>query len=151
MDIILNQTIAKVGRAGDIVKVADGYARNFLIPTGMAHEATRANRKAHEGRVKMVDKKSDILQLQAEDMKAKVDGQTITLDGRTAKNSTKLFGAITAADIAAAIKQKLNVDVDKRNIGLLHPIKIAGSHSVSVHLHKDIDANITVEITTVEA
>lgn len=151
MEVILNQTIAKVGRAGEIVKVADGYARNFLIPRGLAMEANRANRKSLEGIQRAMSKKADTIQAGAEGVKSLLDGQTITLEGRTAPNSTKLFGAITSQQVADAIKEKLRVDVDKRSVGLLHPIKVAGSHEVLVHLHHGVDAKIIVEITPVEA
>jgi large subunit ribosomal protein L9 len=151
MDVILNQTIPKVGRQGDVVRVADGFARNFLIPRGLAHEATHGNRRALEGKAKVMDRKSDELTMNAETLKGKLDGQTIQLQGRCAKNSTKLFGAVTTTDIAAAIKDRLHVDVDKRMVGLIHPLKSAGSFPVPLHLHQHVDAEITIEITPTEA
>ncbi|MEP0766380.1 MAG: 50S ribosomal protein L9 [Fimbriimonadia bacterium] len=151
MDVILNQTIAKVGHAGDVVRVSDGYARNFLIPRGLAQPATRGTRKAHEGLVKALDKKSSEIQLKAEELKSKLDGQVLTMEGRCAKNSTKLFGTITTTQIAEAIKERFHVEVDKRVIGLIHPLKSVGSHPVVLHLHRNVDANMTVEIIPVEA
>ena len=151
MDVILNQTIQKVGRQGDVVRVADGYARNFLVPRGLAHEATHGNRKALAGKVKMMDRKSDELTMGAETMKEKVDGQTIQLAGRCAKNSTKLYGAITSSDVADAIKSRFHIDIDKRMVGLVHPLKSAGAFPVTLHLHHQVDAEITVEITPTEA
>jgi large subunit ribosomal protein L9 len=151
MDVILNQTIAKVGHAGDVVRVSDGYARNFLIPRGLAKPATTGNRRAHEGLAKVMDKKAGEVQLVAEEVKGEVDGRTIRLEGKTAPNSTKLFGAITAANIAEAINEQLHVEVDKRAVGLLHPIKSAGVFTIKLHLHRGVDADLTVEIVPTEA
>jgi len=151
MEVILNQTIPKIGRAGEIVKVADGYARNFLIPRGLAAEATRGVRKSHAALTANLERKADSIRANAEALRDKLEGKGLELKGKTAANSTKLFGAITAQNVAEAIKAQLGTEVDKRSVGILHPIKSTGAHEVSLHLHPGVDAKITVNVTPTEA
>lgn len=150
MKVILEQTVQKLGKAGQVVSVADGFARNFLFPKGLARVADKAGiaRLEREGdkATAEVEKTRDSAKKTAE----KIGGTTIRLTGQTAKGATKLFGAITSADIAEALKTETGVELDKRAIALLHPIKRLGIYDVMVDLHRDADATIRVEVANEE-
>ena len=150
MKVILEQTVQKLGKAGQVVSVADGFARNFLFPKGLARVADKAGiaRLEREGDkvAAEVEKTKDSAKKTAE----KIGGTTIRLTGQTAKGATKLFGAITSADIAEALKSETGVELDKRAIALLHPIKRLGVYDVMVDLHRDADATIRVEVANEE-
>ncbi|MDW8052737.1 MAG: 50S ribosomal protein L9 [Armatimonadota bacterium] len=146
MEVILLRDVPNLGKAGDIKKVAGGYARNYLIPKGWAVPATKGNLKARAERERVRKERAEQLRQAAQEAAAKLNGQTVVLQGRTAPNSTKLFGAITAEAIARAIEQQYGVRVDKRLIDLLEPIKMAGTYSVPIRWEADIEATITVEV-----
>jgi large subunit ribosomal protein L9 len=150
MKVILEQTVQKLGKAGQVVTVADGFARNFLFPKGLARVADRAGiaRLEREGEkaAAEIEKTKDSALKTAD----KIGGTTIRLTGQTAKGATKLFGAVTSADISAAIKQETGVELDKKAIALLHPIKRLGVYDVMVDLHRDADATIRVEVANEE-
>ena len=150
MKVILEQTVQKLGKAGQVVSVADGFARNFLFPKGLARVADKAGiaRLEREGdkAAAEVEKTKDSAKKTAE----KIGGTTIRLTGQTAKGATKLFGAITSADIAEALKSETGVELDKKSIALLHPIKRLGVYDVMVDLHRDADATIRVEVANEE-
>ena len=150
MKVILEQTVQKLGKAGQVVSVADGFARNFLFPKGLARVADKAGlaRLEREGeKVAAEIEKTKDSALKTAD---KIGGTTIRLTGQTAKGATKLFGAVTSADIAAAIKSETGVDLDKKAIALLHPIKRLGVYDVMVDLHRDADATVRVEVANEE-
>lgn len=146
MKVILEQTVHKLGKAGQVVSVADGFARNFLFPKGLARVADKSGlarlERESEKAAAEIEKTRDSAVKSAE----KIAGTTIRLTGQTAKGATKLFGAITSGDIADALKAETGVDVDRRAIALLHPIKRLGIYDVMVDLHRDADATITVEV-----
>ena len=146
MEVILVRDVPNLGKAGDIKKVAGGYARNYLIPKGWAVPATKGNLKMRAERERVRKERAEQLRQAARDAAAKLNGQTVTIQGRTAPNSTKLFGAVTADAIAEAIQQQHGVRVDKRTIDLLDPIKTAGTHTVTIRWEADIEATITVEV-----
>ncbi len=146
MEVILMRDVPNLGKAGDIKKVAGGYARNYLIPKGWAVPATKGNLKARAERERVRKERAEQIRQAARETAAKLDGQTVTIQGRTAPNSTKLFGAVTADAIAEAILQQHGVRVDKRTIDLLEPIKMAGTYAVPIRWEADIEATITVEV-----
>jgi large subunit ribosomal protein L9 len=150
MKVILEQTVQKLGKAGQVVSVADGFARNFLFPKGLARVADKAGiaRLEREGEkaAAELEKTKDSALKTAE----KIGGKTIRLTGQTAKGATKLFGAITTADIADALKAETGVELDRKSIALLHPIKRLGVYDVMVDLHRDADATIRVEVANEE-
>jgi large subunit ribosomal protein L9 len=131
MKVILQQDVAKVGREGEVVTVADGYARNYLFPRNLAVEAAGGALKAH--------------QAQAEQAQAALTDKTVKVPAR-AGETDRLYGSITAQDIADAIKSSLGVAVDKRKVHLVDPIKSLGTYTVPVKLHRDIAVNLTVEV-----
>ncbi|MCW5947543.1 MAG: 50S ribosomal protein L9 [Fimbriimonadales bacterium] len=150
MKVILNQTLPKVGKEGQVVNVADGFARNFLFPRGIAVPATKGTLALLEKQNAKVAEELASTKAGAAGLAEKVDGQTIRLVGKTAKGSPKLFGAITSADIAAGIKESLGVEIDKKTVALLHPIKRIGVYEVLIDLHRDVDATIKLEIADEE-
>lgn len=144
VEVILREDVQSLGRAGDLVKVKPGYARNFLLPKGLAFEATEGNKKriAAEARVRSAKLASE--RAGAEALAARVAALALTLPGKAGEEG-KLFGSITAADIAAALAAA-GVEIDRRKIELEHPIKTLGMHSVPVRLHPDVHAEVKVNV-----
>jgi len=144
MEVILNQDIDRIGKTGQIVKVKDGFARNFLIPNGMAVPVTSANlKKIEEG------KQQKTLQLEkakreAEELKAKLARLSLTMPVLTHEED-KLYASITAQDLATALSEE-GFNIDKNSIVLEEPIKALGIYEVSVNLHPEISAKVKVWI-----
>jgi large subunit ribosomal protein L9 len=146
MKVILNQTVPKVGKAGTVVIVADGFARNYLFPRGLAIVADKRQIEALEKRNARLAAKTAEEKTSAESVQEKLDGKTVRIEGQVGKGQGKLFGAITSQDVADAIKQQLGVEVDRRKIALIEPIKKLGAHEVEIDLHREVDAKVTVEV-----
>lgn len=144
MEVILREDVKKLGRAGELVKVKPGYARNFLLPQGLAYEATAGNLKRIEAESKSRNARVAQERSEAEAVAAKLAGITVTLT-RKAGEGDRLFGSITAQDIADALAQK-GQSVDKRKIELEHPIKTIGEHTVPVQLHHDVVAQVKITV-----
>ncbi|GMT43157.1 MAG: hypothetical protein IEMM0002_1568 [bacterium] len=144
MNIILKEDIEKVGRAGQKVKVAGGYARNFLIPQGLALEATQSNLKVLELHMKTRAKKLSAPKEQAEEMAVEVAGLRLVFIRKSGEEG-KLFGSVTASDIGNAVLEK-NVAIDKKKVLLDMPIKQLGEHRVKIRLHPEVIAEVTIEI-----
>ncbi len=144
MKVILIDEIRGLGTRGDIVSVKDGYARNFLIPKKLAREATPGNLKSVEQDRKkwalLANQEKETAQKAAE----RVKGTKVRVEKRVGENG-QLFGSVTANEIADALLAK-GIDVDKRRIELAHPIKSLGTHDVEVRLHRDVNAQIQVEV-----
>ena len=145
MKLILQQEVSGLGSAGDVVEVKDGYGRNYLIPRGAAIRWTRGAerqidsiRKARQAReIRDIDT--------AEDVRQKLEGLNVQLQVR-AGESGRLFGAVTPADIAAAVKSSGGPDVDKRRIEVGNPIKTLGVHQVAIRLHDEVAAQLNVNV-----
>ncbi|MEI6512021.1 MAG: 50S ribosomal protein L9 [bacterium] len=146
MKVILTHNVPKLGKDGDVITVADGYARNYLLPRSLAKVADASNMKSLLKRLSVLERKAETIKANAAEMAGKLEGQSITVKAKTGKNSTKLFGTITANDIADAIKQQYKLDVDKRRIALPDPIKTTGEHEVSIHFHQDVDTKLKVVV-----
>jgi large subunit ribosomal protein L9 len=146
MKVILNQTVPKVGKEGTVVTVADGYARNYLFPRGLAIVADRKQVAALAKRHERVAAKTADAKAAAETLRDSIDGATVRLPGQVGQGGTKLFGAITAQDVADALKNQLNVDIDRKKIALIEPIRRLGTHSVELDLHREVDAKVNVEV-----
>ncbi len=145
MIVILKRDVKGTGKAGDVVKVSDGYARNMLLPKGLAEEATKNNvhtlEKAREKREEEEKKAKAAAEKQAEEMKnMKVEIVTKAGEGG------KLFGSITTKDIADALKEQHGMNIDKRKIVLDQPIKEIGVKRVKVKIYPEITATIAVEV-----
>ena len=144
MQVILREDIEKLGKIGDLVKVADGYARNFLVPMKKAIEATPKNVNAMEHARKMVSDRIRKLKKEATTEADKIKGLSITIKAKTGEEG-KLFGSVTSMDIAEAAKAQ-GVVIDKRKIVLAEPIKRLGDFTVVVKLHADIAAELKVSV-----
>ncbi|HYH05767.1 MAG TPA: 50S ribosomal protein L9 [Thermoanaerobaculia bacterium] len=144
MKVILTEEIRGLGTRGDVVTVKDGYARNFLLPKNLAREATTGNLKQieHERRkwALLAQEEKDAAQKAAD----KVKGVKVRIEKRVGEHG-HLFGSVTANEIADALAAK-GVEVDKRRIELEQPIKNVGLHDVDVRLHRDVTAQIQVEV-----
>lgn len=144
MKVILIDEIRGLGSRGDIVNVKDGYARNYLFPKDLAREATPGNLKS----VEQERKKWALLSQKERDAAAKaaeaVKGARVVVHKRVGENG-HLFGSVTAVEIADALHEK-GLEVDKRRIELSRPIKSLGTHDVEVRLHRDVSAQIQVEV-----
>jgi large subunit ribosomal protein L9 len=151
MKVILNQTVPKLGKEGQVVTVADGFARNYLFPRGMATLADKRQLKVLERRRIRLDARAAETKTEAQGLREKVEGKVVRLPGKVGREQTKLFGAITAQDVADALREQHNIQVDKKQVGLLQPIKRLGEHPVELDLHREVDATITVIVYDPEA
>ena len=150
MQIILLERVAGLGNLGDVVTVKNGYARNFLIPTAKAKRATEANLKEFEERRAELEAKQAAVLADAQARQAKLDGQTITISQKAGVDG-RLFGSVTNADIADAIKAT-GIEVVKANVRLPEgPFKAVGEYTVEVALHADAVATITVVVAATAA
>ncbi|MDQ6706074.1 MAG: 50S ribosomal protein L9 [Acidobacteriota bacterium] len=144
MDVILREEIEKLGNRGDLVKVADGYARNFLLPRRKAVAATESNRKiveqerhAHLRReAKQKDESADLAKM--------LQGTVVTIRQKAGEND-QLFGSVTVKDVADALASQ-NFTIDRRKILLEEPIKTLGEHKIAVRLHREVSTEITVNV-----
>jgi large subunit ribosomal protein L9 len=144
IEVILREDIKTLGKAGEMVRVKPGYARNYLLPQGLAYEATEGNKKriAAETRVRTARNQAD--RTEAERFAATLGEVALTLSGKAGEEG-KLFGSITSQDIADALSRQGHA-VDKRKIELEHPIKTTGSHTVAVRLHPEVHAELRVSV-----
>jgi large subunit ribosomal protein L9 len=145
MKIILQRQVENLGGPGEIVQVADGYARNYLIPRGLAAPATKGAvrhaerlRAGHQERLRRA--RSD-----AEALAARLSKAPIRLTSR-AGDDGRLFGSVTAQDIADEVNRSLEAGIDRRQIHLEQPIRSTGAHEVKVHLHPEVNASVTVDV-----
>ena len=151
MDVILLERIGKLGQMGDVVRVKDGYARNFLLPRGKALRATSDNKSRFEGMKEELQVKSLEAKGVAGQMAAKVDGKTYIVI-RQASESGQLFGSVTPRDIAALLKGD-GADISRSHVVLNAPIKSIGQYKVPLELHPDVEVSVTVTVarSTAEA
>lgn len=148
MEVILREDIEKLGTRGQVVKVAPGYARNFLLPKRLAVAATEANKKIVEQERQAHLRKEAKLKGEAEDLAKLMTGVSVTITQKAGEND-QLFGSVTAKDIADALAAK-NYTIDRRRIQLDEPIKQLGEFKVPVRLHKDVTAEVTVVVAKEE-
>ena len=144
MEVILKQEIHKLGGKGDVVRVANGYARNFLFPKQMALPATAANRKQIEEMRAAADREAARLRGDAAKLAEQLEALTIEITAR-AGDSDQLFGSVTSRDIAAELETK-GYNIDRHKIALSKPIRMVGEHVVSVHLHRDVTVALNVNV-----
>jgi len=144
MEVILREDVQSLGKAGQLVKVKPGYARNFLLPRGLAFEATPGNKKRIEAEAKARDTKANAEKAASEQLAARLGSITLAMRGKAGEEG-KLFGSITAQDIAEALAAE-GFSVDKRKLELEHPIKTVGFHSVTVRLQPEVHAEVRVNV-----
>jgi large subunit ribosomal protein L9 len=145
MKLILTAAVDNLGVAGDVVEVKDGYGRNYLVPRGYAIRWTRGGEKQIDG----IKRSRDAREIRgidhAQEVRTKLEDLSVEL-GVRAGETGKLFGAVTAADVATAIKKAGNVSVDKRSVEIIKPIKTLGTHTVGVKLHDAVTAHIQLAV-----
>ena len=145
MKLILTAAVDKLGLAGDVVEVKDGYGRNYLVPRGLAIAWTRGAEKQIEGIKRARDAREIRGVDHAQQVRSQLEGLTVEL-GVRAGNSGRLFGAVTPADVAGAIKKAGGPAVDKRGVQIAKPIKDVGTHTVGVKLHDAVTAHVPVSV-----
>lgn len=145
MKVILMQDIADQGKQGDVVNVSDGYARNYLFPRKLAVEAAGGALKNLQAKHALEERRTEKLLQEAERTAEQLRDKTVTLSVRAGEKD-RLYGRVTAADIAEAAKKNLGVTLDKRKVGLLDPIKALGEYEVPIKLHRDITVPLKVAV-----
>ena len=148
MEVILREDIEWLGNRGQVVKVADGYARNFLLPKRLAVAATESNRKIVEQERQAHLRREAKQKSEAEDLGKLLTGVTLTIAQKAGEND-QLFGSVTAKDVADALALQ-NYNVDRRKVLLEEPIKQLGEFKVPVRLHRDVTAEVTVQVVKEE-
>ncbi|POM26335.1 50S ribosomal protein L9 [Actinomadura rubteroloni] len=147
MKLILTQQVSGLGEPGDVIEVRDGYGRNYLVPRGFAIKWTRGAESQVES-IKKARSAREIATVEhAKEVAGRLKSIKVTLRTRTGANG-RLFGAVTAADIAAAVKDADGPDLDRRRIEIGNPIKTTGTHQVSVRLHAEVSATIDVNVVS---
>lgn len=145
MKVILLSELKGKGGEGDIVEVADGYANNYLFPQKIAVAATKGNLKQLEQRKHNIAKREAARIEEAQALKAALDDLSVKVEARVGEEGV-LFGSITAAMIADALKEAEDIEIDRKRIDLKNPIKTAGKHEVVVSIYRDIKSNLTVVV-----
>lgn len=143
MKVVLLGEIKGKGGEGDVVDVAQGYAENYLFPKKLAVAATKGNLKQLEERRSNIEKREAVRIADANTLKETLEGKSVVVDAKVGDEGV-LFGSVTSAMIADAVKDQLGVELDRKRIELGKPIKMAGSHEVAVSLYREIRATLTV-------
>ncbi|MCS7047873.1 MAG: 50S ribosomal protein L9 [Verrucomicrobiae bacterium] len=142
--VILTKEVEALGAEGDVITVADGYARNYLIPRGLAIAATPANLRRVETLRKKREAEQAARRQQAEEMAKKLSGLSLTISAPAGADG-KLFGAITTSDIAHALQQR-GIEVDRKKIVIEPPLREIGIRDVTIKLHPEVQATVRVEV-----
>ncbi len=147
MRIILQKPVGKLGAPGDVVEVADGYARNYLVPRGLALKAEKGALKHAESLKRAHVSRISKQKVEFEALASNLIATGLRVAARAGEEG-KLFGSVTAADIAEAIKAQAGIAVDRKDVRLDEPIRSLGAHEVHVHLFHEVDAVVTVEVVS---
>lgn len=148
MKIILLGDVASLGRKGEVVEVAEGYARNFLLPRNLAREASKGALAVLGEQKKAYAKREAQVLADAKALAGRIEETKLAVTARAGGNG-KLFGAVTNADVAAAINSALSVAIDKHKVEIKSQIKTLGSYPVEVRLHKNVVAKTTIDVVSV--
>ena len=146
MEVILKEDVANLGHRGDVVKVADGYGRNFLLPRKLAMQATEANKNVIEQMKAAAARRSATEKAQAEDLLVKLEPVVLSFTRKSGENG-QLFGSVTSADISGDLAAK-GFEVDRKKIQLSEPLKSLGDYTVAIKLHREVTAHIKVHVVT---
>ncbi|HEY3061116.1 MAG TPA: 50S ribosomal protein L9 [Chloroflexota bacterium] len=145
MKVLFKKDVPEVAKAGQVKEVADGYARNFLIPRGLAIAATSAALKQVAEVQAVTSRRSAEEEAAAKRLKERLEAEPIVLESK-AGSQGRLYGSVTTADVAAAVKKQLGTELDRRDLELAEPVRHVGSFHVSARLHKGVTATLTVEV-----
>jgi len=147
MKVILLDDVKKLGKKGDVIEVADGYARNYLFPKGLAAEATTARLRERDLASQQQQLKKNREEEKAKKIKETLQGKVVTVKARAGEGG-KLFGSVTAKEIAEALKGQFRVDIDKRKIDIKEPLNHIGQYEVKIKIYPGVTAELTVKIET---
>jgi large subunit ribosomal protein L9 len=145
MKVILSKDIEKLGSKGDVVTVADGYARNYLVPKGLAITASKGSLRQAEQMKRAREEAERKRKEEAAGKVSKLAASPVYISARAGEGG-RLFGSVTNGDVARAVKDQLEEDIDRRNVLLEEPIRSLGSFPVEVKLHEEVSALVTVEV-----
>jgi len=145
MEVILLKDMENLGKVGDIVRVKDGYARNYLIPAGIALPATKENIRRVQNELQSLRKKAERQLQKYRELAEKLNETRVTIEHEAGEEG-KLFGSVTTSQIEKALHQAGFEDVEKKQIVLEKPIRETGTYEVKIHLFKDIEATVTVDV-----
>ena len=148
MEVILREHVDNLGERGEIVKVADGYGRNYLLPRKLALPVTKGNKRHVERERHIVEAREAEQKSQAETVASKLAAVEIVLVRRVG-DTDQLYGSVTATDIADVLKDK-GFEIDKRKLGLSEPLKTLGEHAIRLRLHREVDVSLKVQINKEE-
>ncbi len=144
MDVILLERVEKLGQMGDVVDVKPGYARNFLLPRGKALRANKANRQRFENERAQLEARNLELRTEAEAVQVKLDGESVTVI-RQASESGQLYGSVATRDIAEGLTEG-GFSIERQQVVLQRPIKVLGLHDVTIRLHPEVTATVSVNV-----
>lgn len=144
MKVVLKEPVSGLGKMGQVVDVADGYARNFLVPKGLAEVATPGVLKDWEMKKHVIEKREAQEKATAEELAASLNGKEINIEAKAGEGG-RLYGSVTSKEIAAAIEEQLKAEVDKKKIEM-EAIKEIGAHPVTIKLHAGVDTTVTVNV-----
>jgi len=144
MKVILKEDVKKIGSMGQIVTVADGFARNYLVPKGLAVEANIKNMKSLEHAKKVIQEKAKKVKTSVQDFADRLSKISLVIKAKAGEEG-KLFGSVTTMDIAEQLKNE-GIEIDKKKISLDEPIKRIGTYAVSVRLHPEVDTQINLQV-----
>jgi large subunit ribosomal protein L9 len=145
MRIVLRDDVDNLGKKGEVVDVADGYARNFLVPRGLALKASAGSQKQADAMVRNRAARDRRERENAEAVAARFSGRTISIKAR-AGGEGRLFGSVTTSDIAEAVQKQTGAEIDRRKLALDEPLKELGGVDVQIRLHPDVVATVHVEV-----
>ena len=146
MQVVLRTDVADLGKKGDVIDVADGYARNYLVPRGLAMKASKGAAQQATVMRRSRDVKDARERGAAEEVATKLVPQVIKLTSR-AGGEGKLFGSVTTTDVAEAVLAQTGIELDRRKLHIDEPIREVGTHRVTVRLHSDVEFPVTVEVS----
>jgi large subunit ribosomal protein L9 len=145
MKVILASDVDKLGRKGDVVTVADGFARNFLVPKGLALTASKGTLRQAEDMKRARMEHEERAKAEAAAKVATFGASPVYISARAGEEG-RLFGSVTKSDVARAIEEQLGESVDRHDIRLDDPIRTLGNHAIEIHLHEDVNALVNVEV-----
>ena len=147
MKVILLSDVKALGKKGDVVDVAEGYARNFLLPRNLVSEANKGALAVHADQKRAIEKREAQTLAEAKELANKIESTQLAVKAKAGGNG-KLFGAVTNADVASAIATILAVDVDKHKIEIKSQIKALGTYPVEIKLHRNVVAKATINVVS---
>jgi large subunit ribosomal protein L9 len=148
MKVLFKKDVPDVARAGQVKEVADGYARNFLIPRGFAVAATVGALKQVADLQAVAARHAAEEEQAARDLKQRLEAQPIVIEAK-AGSQGRLYGSVTTADVATAIQKQTGAAMDRRDLDLVEPVRQVGTHQVTARLHRAVSANVTIEVRAV--